>query len=767
MSRTALALGRASNLFFAVLLTSLLAACGGDDNNDTTSNNPIPDPVPQDPSGLLTRTATQLNVSVTGVTINSAPVVDFTVRNEFGDGFVGLPLANLNFTIAKLIPSANGNPSRWQNYINKSVNPGAGALPGATAQVQAGTDNKANGKLVDHGNGNYTYTFGTDIANVTSPVAVAYEPNLTHRLAIQISGGTLPVTNAVHTWQPSSGMTTGIYTRDIVKVESCNGCHDKLAFHGGGRVDTKYCVTCHNPGTTDPETGNTIDAKVLFHKLHRGANLPSVVAGGQYSIVGFGGAVHDYSNLMFPQDIRNCTKCHDAADPATPDAGNWMTQINRATCGSCHDNVDFNTGTGHPGGPVMNDTDCVFCHKENGLAKTVAQAHIIPQDQWAAKYKYNILGVTNTAPGQLPVITFSVTDPTNGNAAYDIKNASDPVFASSGLGFVIGWNTVDYSNEGSGVAGPARPITFTRAQALANSVNNGDNTFTFTAPTPIPAEATGTAVVAMQGYLAADYDGDGVYNEAAANVSIRPQVEERVPVTSVVTYSAITDATAQPRRQVVAIDKCDKCHQRLSLHGGNRNDQPQLCVVCHNPNDTDKPQRDTALADPLKPDPTDGKAEESIDFKRMIHGIHSANAIRSSTGLKLREKGLEIFGFGGTRFDFSDVRFPGKTQKCETCHLPGTYVLPMKATVLGSTINTGADIASPADDLNITPTAAVCSSCHDGMMATTHMEQNGASFETYQAQIDNGTFIETCVVCHGPGAIADVTVVHAKSAAAH
>ena len=149
---------------------------------------------------------------------------------------------------------------------------------------------------------------------------------------------------------------------------------------------------------------------------------------------------------------------------------------------------------------------------------------------------------------------------------------------------------------------------------------------------------------------------------------------------------------------------------------------------------------------------TNGRAlSENYSFKRMIHGIHSANAVRSSTGLKLREYGLELFGHLGAKFDFSAARFPGKAQNCETCHLPGTYVLPMKPTVLGSTIDTGPDPVSPADDLNITPTAATCSSCHDGMLAKTHMMQNGASFDTYQSQIDNGTFIETCAMCHGPG----------------
>ena len=33
--------------------------------------------------------------------------------------------------------------------------------------------------------------------------------------------------------------------KDVVNIDSCNTCHGRLAFHGGGRVDTKFCVTCH------------------------------------------------------------------------------------------------------------------------------------------------------------------------------------------------------------------------------------------------------------------------------------------------------------------------------------------------------------------------------------------------------------------------------------------------------------------------------------------------------------------------------------------
>ena len=49
-----------------------------------------------------------------------------------------------------------------------------------------------------------------------------------------------------------------------------------LNAHGGARVEVQYCVMCHNPGTTDPYSGNALDFKVMIHKIHTGNTLPSI-----------------------------------------------------------------------------------------------------------------------------------------------------------------------------------------------------------------------------------------------------------------------------------------------------------------------------------------------------------------------------------------------------------------------------------------------------------------------------------------------------------
>jgi hypothetical protein len=65
---------------------------------------------------------------------------------------------------------------------------------------------------------------------------------------------------------------------------------------------------------------------------------------------------------------------------------------------------------------------------------------------------------------------------------------------------------------------------------------------------------------------------------------------------------------------------------------------------------------------------------------------------------------------------------------CAGCHIGDAYNLPLAAAVLPTTVDTGADIADPGDDGNITPASSSCSSCHDDIEATTHMAEEGGNF---------------------------------------
>ncbi|HXQ63978.1 MAG TPA: hypothetical protein VN787_03930, partial [Steroidobacteraceae bacterium] len=101
---------------------------------------------------------------------------------------------------------------------------------------------------------------------------------------------------------------------------------------------------------------------------------------------------------------------------------------------------------------------------------------------------------------------------------------------------------------------------------------------------------------------------------------------------------------------------------------------------------------------------------------------------------------------------------------CTGCHEAGTYY---PADPSSSVMATTTDTSSPSEvaaggPLATTAGAAVCSSCHVQASAKDHMSQNGANFAAVKNA--NGTLMqpsqESCLVCHGAGAVEDVAVVH-------
>jgi OmcA/MtrC family decaheme c-type cytochrome len=801
------------HFYVVCALTLGLAGCSGDDGAPGAPGAP-------GPSIATLADATALNITITGASVGSPPVVSFSVTNQDGVAVAGFAETDLRFNIAKLIPGA---PSRWQNYINRAS---SGAVQGSQERSRTGYPW---GTLVDNKNGTFTYTFATDITNAaaTCPAPctdadgvaldTSYQPTLTHRVTIQQSNTALPKANATYDFVPAGGAVST--TREIVKTATCNECHNQLVAHGS-RIETKLCVTCHNPGSwvagvagTTPNT--PVDFKVMIHKIHQGEELPSVKAGTPYAI---GSA--DFSTVVFPYsafklgDTRACAKCHDGAVTAQGD--NWKNQPSKAACSSCHDDVYFgtspdplktayqtvshmtvsaNAGAAAPADPA--DSTCITCHGAGQVADLVVK-HDLPNLLKAegAKYQFNILTVTNTGPGQSPQITFSITNPADGSK-YDLK--TDTRLSAGSISLLVGWNNTDENNAGS-TSNPAQPLTVgLTGSSAANAADNGNLTYTVdlalvtlgTGVTNrvIPASMTGSGRVAIYGRASVDVDGD--------------TVKDTVRIKAAYKDYAITDATPVARRQVVDIAKCDKCHDQVSLHGDSRTNEPGLCVICHNPNATDVTRRPKTGG---IPDPTltlDTKKEEAIDFKRLIHGIHAAAktdypvapATVGVTAHGFRNKGLVVWGYPGAascltggvytcQNDFSDVRFPGILNDCSTCHttksvsgttygtyeLVGTWEVPTQSGVLGSTIDTApaavdaatlaTGLATNTDDLNITPTAAVCSSCHDGDVARSHMTLNGALFSATQATINTGATLEACAICHGPGRIADVKVIH-------
>ena len=275
-------------LSVALVAGALLGACGGDDGaqgpaGGTGPQGPAGAPgapgTPGGPGGTAGQavvvgdlTAEQwaaltITGQVTKVTIASPPVVEFKLADATGKPIAGIgkntstsgtvtSYSNIRFELAKLVEGTAGSPDEWVSYI---------VLDNAGVPTRPTTDQ--NGKLVDNGDGTYVYTFARDVPKVKDVVAAAtvpatsnkadlgdltYDPSKQHRLVIQISGSNAGATlenaaNVVYDWVPATGATIAPadLKKDLVDIKACNGCHQKLAFHGGGRVDVQYCTTCH------------------------------------------------------------------------------------------------------------------------------------------------------------------------------------------------------------------------------------------------------------------------------------------------------------------------------------------------------------------------------------------------------------------------------------------------------------------------------------------------------------------------------------------
>ena len=735
-----------------LLLSLALAACsGGSAQGPQGPQGPAGGTGPggaDGPSGVIPiRLADHVNVAYTGFRLSGDSLtVSVYLSNDQNQGLAGLPAGNIRFALAQLSPGVNGSSSEWHSYILRSSN--------GIENAQGTTETASSGTWIDNADGTYDYTFANGLGSYAG--GPQFDPAKTHRVAVEVrtdSNGfmatRLPAGNAPRDFVPGGG--DPLLTRLIVDNDTCNACHDNLAFHGGGRFDIDYCVVCHNPHSTDGDTGNTVDFKVLIHNIH--------AARPDYTIVGYGNRSHNWADLHWPQDTRNCDTCHDEADDNTPQASNYRLVPSRAACGTCHyDDGDANNGSHdfaiefgtHPAGmQLQDDSQCVNCHGENahvvndeGRLVTIPVAHEIRTRTVAQQFRFNIIEVSGTAPGEFPVVRFSVTDPTNNDAPYNIHEDAPFTVCSGGasrLSIDIGWDTRDYSNSGehisTGELVNGLPIQLNPLNACdGDSTDNGDGSFTVSSETAIPDTASGTAAVIIEGHPAVDAYEDGSV--------------DRIAVTNAVSYAPITDATAMPRRAVVDIAKCNDCHNQLSLHGNNRTDKPEACAVCHNPNMTDAARRIDAAGACVQ---TFGGDDESIDFKRMIHGIHASNAIGQT---------YDVCGYGNSAHSF-DVHYPGKINNCEGCHLADTYYPVDPDLVLGTTIDAN-DPSTPADDLVISPNAAVCSSCHVDTAARNHMAQNGADFEAGKSA-DNqlvASGVESCDLCHGKGSVADVGEAH-------
>ena len=628
------------------------------------------------------------NIRINSVTIpeDRRPVVDLSFYDDLNQPLDWLGQVTPGaLSISQILAWWDPVKRQYTAYTTRTQ---TSPITGVSA-VQAGTDQAGAAGFTDLELGHARYRFRTVLP-------ADFDRTKTHTLAIYATRATNAIVgknyfeNVEYDFRPDAAPVTETWAAVADVEQSCNKCHNPLSAHGGSRQDVKLCVTCHNPQTIDPDTGRTVDMKVMIHKIHRGEDLPSVQTGTPYVIIGNAQSVHDFSEVVFPQDIRNCTTCHETS---APESHIWFDRPTRASCSSCHDNVNFATGAGHPAGAQADDSACASCHVPEGdreFDASIKGAHTVPLKSDQLKgLTATIVSVEDAGPGLKPRVTFQLKE-----ADGTVLN---PQPFGSNLNLLMGGPTKDYA---------INPI---RERADGASFNGTVATYTFNRM--IPTDATGTWAFSI---------------EARRTVTLNPGTTDQMNVTegahNPVSYAAVTDSQPIPRRVTVSEAKCNNCHDSLRLHGGQRI-TIQECVMCHNPNASDAARRAAGANPP-----------ESIDFKRMIHRIH--------TGEELTQD-YSVYGFGGTPINFNHVLFPGDRRDCQSCHVAGEYQLPLGEDNLPT--ETLRDFYTPQQ-----PTATSCLGCHDARSAAAH------------AFVNTAPFGEACASCHGPNAEFAVDKVHAR-----
>jgi OmcA/MtrC family decaheme c-type cytochrome len=610
---------------------------------------------------------------------------------------------SLNF-IAAYIP--NGQ----QQYVDYVTRTATGAASGTVNQAAA----ESNGVFTPAGDG-YLYAFSKHAPS-------GFDQTATHTIGIYASRDLAEFdlgtnyASATLNFVPNGSAVTQV--RDVIRTESCNRCHDQLSAHGGSRRGIAMCVLCHTPQTLDPDSGNTVDLPVMVHKIHMGSELPSVQGGKPYQIIGFQGSVNDWSSVVHPSDPRRCEVCHEPGSGAAQ-ANAYLTKSTRVACGACHDDVNFASGENHAGGPQISDNQCAMCHIPQGeldFDASVKGAHVVPSDSSSlAGLIFGIQKIENALAGQKPRVTFTVMDKTG---------AAIPLTKLNNLSVVMAGPTTDYgyTSFGSDVSTPG--YVSESATTMAQCDANGVCTYTFNHAVPNGA----------RGSFAIGIEGRRTETLLAGTVT---QMDVQYGGQNKVAYFSVDGSSIQPRRKIAELANCNQCHFALSAHGGNRN-EVEMCILCHNPSNTDAAQRPNAT------DPAERtKPAQAINFNTLIHRIHTGENLKKSG------KSYTVIGRNGSVNDFTEVRFPamspqgspGDTRNCVKCHVDGSQI-----TSAGFK-----DVLDPQGFINpVKPTSSACIGCHVTAAASSHALANTTAIG------------ESCEVCHGTGGTFAVDKLHAQ-----
>jgi OmcA/MtrC family decaheme c-type cytochrome len=421
-----------------------MAGCDGDDGRDgSDGSNGLPGPTgpagptgPTGPAGpspeVPGSSSGLLRGGITDITIDAGKVtVEFNITDKAGNPVTLATPTELEFGIAKLLPSTALRPMYWQSLVQYST--GTDSATSAKVLRPSTERGSTDASVATRGDvlpvagqpGTYSYSFCTNVAdigtfkyfgNTGAPSAAAcgvnagageitnaagvailgamnlgFDPAATYRLYIGSRNAAYKYNAVVDFEGGTPGTPLATFANQVVTNASCGACHGdsenraSLRFrnlestdataniHGGNRFEVESCVVCHNSSwfnsaeSRADKWATELDLPQLVHKLHIG---DEEFFEGRYADLHF-----------YPQEITNCRTCHDnqqpllaSAQPAgRPDSDKnaWKERVSQQACNTCHD-VNFQGGHFI----VQNDNSrCLDCH-DPASSVAPATAHI-------------------------------------------------------------------------------------------------------------------------------------------------------------------------------------------------------------------------------------------------------------------------------------------------------------------------------------------------------------------------------------------------------
>ncbi|GIU23084.1 cytochrome c3 family protein [Shewanella sp. MBTL60-007] len=752
----------------ATLIGLLLSGCSGDDGENGKDGDPG---IPGKPGIPVATDAKALTVAVDTISVGAQSDITFTVTNEKDLPVVGLQ--NFGFILSGLEQGVEGDASQWKLLSSE-------ACP-ASKYSKCGS-------LVDNQDGSYTYRFEKD---VTTESAFTITDDKTLRLVLRTGGEAVGATEIsyANTHVDFSGQGEAAhYTKNVVNNQNCGSCHDDFAIHGGKYTEVETCAACH----TDNKVSDMSKVfPMLAHEAHIG--VISAPVGG-------------------------CDNCHSENEQAT-DYANWKMVPTAETCVTCHSDVDFKEGVNH--WPYADNSQCASCHTPEVIEK-LHLATYQGQNERRANLHLTVTDAKMVSapqadenkgtPGSYVQLTVDILDKDGNSRNEQLDKVKYLYYAE----FYINWGGQDMGmGLGENVAAGRGKILRVHTnkgpypgysdKPIVLNYENGKTTYEI-GPFEMEDEFEGDisdnyGIVTPRIWFCMDASGENImdcdgqtdwsngaagYNwlEFFDNKGLLPERPRREVVTNELCGDCHGTTTSEDGFVQMTLN-CRNCHSKAGdseFHGttcvsGNVDSEEQIllknlmprgerdwttasnaaeeCMACHNANvpptqvirDAHTKQGDSDYVEQL--------TMSHPDQKVWIHSMHANN--RANQG-----------GEGWRR----NVEYSADLANCAKCHkgdsYDAKYLVGRKPLALDlDYMDTYTDPTNPINgryavdakaDAYVSPTAAVCLSCHGKRAAEegedrrqvrneviAHMKQNGAQFGV---ALNEYTGEESCAVCH-------------------